>query len=273
MQLIDYHIHSTCSGDGHNTMLEMALASRSKGVTRLCFTDHCDLDEFMTGTPDPDCFAQRDTMREMYSETVLAAPRDIKIQLGLELGEGNHNQTQAKKIAASKELDFILGSIHNLKGKPDFYGSEYRGDDHSQNIIDNYMNELIELSLVDCFDVMAHIGYPSRYIRKGGAGVEISTRTYGEKLTVLLKNLIERGKGIEINCSGFRTPPGGGSLPTLDVLRLYKELGGEIITVGSDAHKVDNAGVGLAEGFDILRDLGYKYVTVFEKREPSFEKI
>ncbi|PKM74333.1 MAG: histidinol phosphate phosphatase [Firmicutes bacterium HGW-Firmicutes-16] len=273
MQLIDYHIHSTCSGDGHNTMLEMALASRKKGVSQLCFTDHCDLDEFMTGTPDPDCFCKRETMLEMYRQTVAAVPSDIKILLGLELGEGNHDREQAKSIAASEELDFILGSIHNLKGKPDFYGSEYRGDDYSQSIIDNYMDELIELSLLDCFDVMAHIGYPSRYIKKGGKKVEISTRTYGEKLTVLLKNLIERGKGIEINCSGFRTPPGGGSLPSVDVLRLYKELGGEIITVGSDAHKVDNAGVGLAEGFDILRDLGYKYVTVFEKRKPSFEKI
>lgn len=273
MQLIDYHIHSTCSDDGHNTMLEMALASRKKGVSRLCFTDHCDLDEFMTGTPDPDCFSKRGTMLEMYSQTVAAAPDDINIQLGIELGEGNHNPDSAKKIASSEELDFILGSIHNLKGKPDFYGSEYRSDAYSQSIIDNYMDELIELSLVDCFDVMAHIGYPSRYIRKSGVGVEISTRTYGEKLTVLLKNLIERGKGIEINCSGFRTPPGGGALPTLDVLRLYKELGGEIITVGSDAHKVDNAGVGLSEGFDILRDLGYKYVTAFEKRKPSFEKI
>jgi len=273
MFFTDYHIHSTCSDDGHNSMLEMALASREKGVHQLCFTDHCDLDHFMTGDPNPDCFGNREQMLAMYRQTLTEAPDDIKILLGLELGEANHDIEQAKRIAAWSELDFILGSIHNLKGKPDFYDTEYRDDDFSQRLVDNYMEELTELSLIDCFDVMAHIGYPSRYIRKAGQRVEISTSTYRDKLELLFKNLIVRGNGIEINCSGFRTPPGGGSLPSPDVLRLYKELGGEIITIGSDAHKVKNAGVGLAEGYDLLSELGYSYVTVFEKRKPTFIKI
>ncbi len=273
MFLTDYHIHSSCSGDGHNTMLEMVLASYEKGVRQLCFTDHCDIDHFTTGEPNPNCFLIRKQMLDMYKSTLPAVPEDMKVFLGLELGEGNHDPAEAKKIAGSEELDFVLGSIHNLKGKPDFYETKYSSDERSQALVDNYMEELLELSLIDCFDVMAHIGYPARYIRKGGERVEISTRTYGDTLTALLKNLIERGKGIEINCSGFRTPPGGGALPSLDILRLYKELGGEIITIGSDAHRVTNAGVGLAEGFDILRDLGYKYITVFEKRKPSFLKI
>ncbi|MEA4895683.1 MAG: histidinol-phosphatase HisJ family protein [Oscillospiraceae bacterium] len=274
MRLIDYHIHSTCSDDGHNTMLEMALASRKMGVSQLCFTDHCDLDRHSTGLPDPDCFCKRDTMLEMYRQVSAAVPPDMKILLGLELGEGNHDPEMAKSIAGSEELDFVLGSIHNLRGKPDFYSTRYQSDECSKKLIDSYMDELIELSLVDCFDVMAHIGYPARYIRKeGGAAIKIDTGTYGDMLRILLKNLIDRGKGIEINCSGFRTPPGGGPLPSVDILRLYRELGGEIITVGSDAHRIGNAGVGLAEGFDILRDLGYKYVTVFEKRKPEFVKI
>ncbi len=273
MFLTDYHIHSSCSDDGHNTMLEMAMASYEKGVRQLCFTDHCDIDHFRTGEPNPNCFLIRRQMLDMYNSTLPALPKDMKVFLGLELGEGNHDPAEAKKIADSEELDFVLGSIHNLKGKPDFYETKYSSDERSQALIDNYMDELIELSRIDCFDVMAHIGYPSRYIRKGGERVEISTRTYLDSLKLLLNNLIERGKGIEINCSGFRTPPGGGSLPSFDILKLYKELGGEIITVGSDAHRVTNAGVGLNEGFDILRDLGYKYVAVFEKRKPSFLKI
>jgi len=273
MLLVDYHIHSICSDDGHNTMLEMARASRDKGVTQLCFTDHCDIDDYLTAKPNPNCLCICEAMLKMYRETLDAVPDDIKIFLGIELGEANHDPEQAKRIAGLQELDFVLGSIHNLKGKRDFYDTKYRSDDLSQRLVDNYMDELIELSLIDCFDVVAHVGYPARFIRKGGARVEISTRTYGEKLEVFLKNLIERGKGIEINCSGFRTPPGGGSLPAPDILRLYRELGGELITIGSDAHRVTNAGVGLAEGFDILRDLGYKYVAVYEKRKPKFVKI
>ncbi|MBP8639747.1 MAG: histidinol-phosphatase HisJ family protein [Oscillospiraceae bacterium] len=273
MFLTDYHIHSSCSDDGHNTMLEMALASYSKGVKTLCFTDHCDIDHFMTGEPNPSCYSHRDDMIQMYAEARDKVPSDMKVFLGMELGEGNHDPQRAITIAASPELDFVLGSVHNLKGTPDFYDMKFHDEVFCRKLIDDYMDELIELSLVDCFDVMAHIGYPVRYARKAGFNVEINTQSYGEKLAQVLRNLIERGKGIEINCSGFRNPLVGGSMPSVDVLKLYRDLGGEIITVGSDAHEVGHACLGLAEGFDILRDLGYKYVTVFEKRKPSFIEI
>ena len=273
MFLTDYHIHSSCSDDGYNTMLEMALASYSKGVKTLCFTDHCDIDHFMTGQPNQDCYSHREKTIKMYAEACAEAPRDMQVFLGMELGEGNHDPQRATQIAASPELDFILGSVHNLKETPDFYDMKFHDETFCRRLLDDYMDELIELSLVDCFDVMAHIGYPVRYARKAGFNVEIDTKTYGEKIEQLLKNLIERGKGIEINCSGFRYPLVGGSMPTVDVLKLYKDLGGEIITVGSDAHIVEHAGMGLPEGFDILRDLGYKYVAVFEKRKPRFVEI
>ena len=273
MFLTDYHIHSICSDDGHNTMLEMALASHSKGVNMLCFTDHCDIDHFMTGEPNPNCYSHRYDMIKMYEAACAEAPHDMTIFLGMELGEANHDPQRAKQIASSPELDFVLGSIHNLKGTPDFYDIEFHDENFCRKLIDNYMDELIELSLVDCFDVMAHIGYPVRYARKAGFNVEINMITYEEKLTQVLKNLIERGKGIEINCSGFRNPLVGGTMPSIDVLKCYKDFGGEIITVGSDAHKIDQAGSGLPQGFDILRDLGYKYVTVFEKRKPRFIAI
>ena len=273
MFLTDYHIHSICSDDGHNTMLEMALASHSKGVRTLCFTDHCDIDHFMTGEPNQNCYSHRDKTIKMYNEACAEAPRGMEVFLGMELGEGNHDPERAMRISSSPELDFVLGSVHNLKGTPDFYDIKFHDEAFCRKLIDDYMDELIELSLIDCFDVMAHIGYPVRYARKAGFNVEINTETYGEKLAKVLKNLIERGRGIEINCSGFRNSLVNGSMPTVDVLKLYKDLGGEIITVGSDAHKVDQAGLGLLEGFDILRDLGYKYVTVFEKRKPRFVLI
>jgi len=273
MHLTDYHLHSTCSGDGHNTMLEMMLASYKKGVDILCFTDHVDIDYYLTGEADPNCFSNREKMREMYEEALSCAPKDMVVRLGVELGEGNHDTQHAIEIASSPEFDFILGSIHNLKGKPDFYDIQYRDEKFCRELIDCYMDELLELARIDCFDVMAHIGYPIRYTRRAGFDMEINLKTYGEKLEQILKTLIENGKGIEINCSGFRNPLVGGTIPTIDVLKLYKDLGGEIITVGSDAHRVDQAASGLAEGFDILRRLEYKYVTVFEKRKPQFIKI
>lgn len=273
MLLTDSHLHSICSEDGYVTMLEMANASNKKGVTTLCFTDHCDMDNCATGEPNPDSFLFYGKMVKMYEEALKKAPAGMTIRLGIELGEINHNPQRAAKVASSPELDFVLGSLHNLRGKPDFYDTEYKNKEHCLSLIDEYMDELVEYSSLICYDVMAHIGYPVRYTRRKGYNTDISLKTYEEKIRLILKNLISNGKGIEINCSGFTNPYIGGPIPTIDILKLYKELGGEIITVGSDAHKPEQAGQGLREGFQILSELNFKYVTVFEKRKPLYLKI
>lgn len=273
MQLTDYHIHSICSPDGHYSMLDMALAAKSRGITQLCFTDHCDMDDDATGNLNPNCFNNRERLLEMYSKTLREKPDDLKILLGMELGGGNHDSARASEIAATPELDFVLGSLHNLKGKPDFYYYDYRSMDECRALNEAYLDELIELSKLPFFDVMAHVGYTIRYMRKKGFNISVDVKDYPDRLKTLFKNLIERGKGIEINCSGFGNTLVNGPIPTPDALRLYRELGGEIITVGSDAHIVKHAGSGIREGYALLSDLGYRYVTVFEKRKPAFIKI
>jgi len=272
--LTDNHIHSTCSPDAENTMAEMALASYKMGVRKLCFTDHCDLDDHNTGLRVPDCYHFRPRMLEMYKEARAAVPGDMELFLGLELGEGNHDPEVMAEIAASPELDFVLGSLHNLDGVKDFYDLGYSDEDYCRKILDRYMDELIELSGLEYFDVMAHVCYPIRYMRKRGfRDIEMNVRTHGDGLTALFKKLIETGRGIEINCSGLRNKLINETIPSRDVVRLYKELGGEIITLGSDAHCTEDAGVGLAEGLELLKELDFKYITIFRNRKPEFIKI
>ena len=273
MRYADNHIHSLCSDDGHNTMLEMALASYDRGIRYLCFTDHCDMDSHATGEPDPECFSGREQMNCLFAEALAGIPGDMELRLGLELGEANHNVELASVIASSPELDCVLGSLHNLRGRMDFYDMEYHGEEFCEKLLDDYADELLEISRLDCFDVMAHIGYAVRYVHKAGFTARLNMSTHRDKLESLLRGLVERGKGLEINCAGIWKPALGGPVPELDVLRRYRELGGEIITVGSDAHRVSQAGGGVREGFDILRDLGYKYVATYEKHQPRFEKI
>lgn len=273
MKLCDSHIHSICSMDGHDTMLDMALSSYKKGVERVCFTDHVDLDDFRTGEPDLDCFTNKEKMIDMYKETVNNIPSDMEIYLGIELGEGNHNPELAKEIAATKEFDFVIGSLHNLRGTCDFYEMHYPNNDYCVDILDRYVDELIEQSKMDFFDIMAHIGYPVRYILRDGRAGRVNMKTHADKLDVIMKNLIENGKGLEINCSGFRNPDFMEPIPSVDILKRYRELGGEIITVGTDAHKTSQVATGLKEGYNILRDIGYKYFTVYEKRQPIFMKL
>lgn len=274
MQLVDYHIHSNCSMDGHFTMTQMALASYEKGVREICFTDHWDLDYFRTN-PCGESLRQAHWQKvlEMFEQLRKNKPTDLKVRLGMELGEGNHNPQSAKEVASAPELDFVLGSLHNLLNEDDFYDKSYTSLEECKKLNERYARELVELSKMDFYDVLAHIGYTVRYMRRDGIPASFDMDEFGDMVDSCLKNLIQGGRGIEINCSGLRTKEIMAPIPTVNILKRYKELGGEIITVGSDAHRTNQAAGGIDEGLDILRELGYKYITVYEKRKPSFIKL
>ena len=274
MDLIDCHIHSIFSDDGCDPMPDMVRASYYAGVRFLCFTDHVDLEDYRTGLPDPDCFSQRKKACAAYREVLALAPADISVHLGVELGEGNHDPARAAAIAASPEFDFVLGSLHNLRDEIDFYGLSYESEAQCKTVLDRYVAELLELSTLDFYDSMAHIGYPIRFTRKAGfLNTAVDMCTYGDELTALCNNLIQNGKAIELNVNSYRDKRIAAPVPSADVLRRYRDLGGELVTIGSDAHSVSQAGGGLKLGMELLQRLGFSYVTVFENRKPRFIKL
>ncbi|MCL1829568.1 MAG: histidinol-phosphatase HisJ family protein [Oscillospiraceae bacterium] len=272
MILADYHIHSTASSDARNTMTEMVAASLEAGVAQICFTDHIDLDLYSTGKPDPDCLSGLPEMQRQMKEAREAFPH-ADIRLGIEFGEFNHDLERALDISNAADFDFILGSLHNLRDTTDFFNFDYFDIHQCRELLDRYFDELIEMSDMPCFDVMAHIGYPARYMRNAGFDMWSEMPSFGDKIETLLKKLTENGKGIECNCSGYRSPNREGPVPPVYILNLYRLVGGEIITVGSDAHRTADAGAYLTEGFDLLKRLGFKYFTTFSKRKPEFTKI
>lgn len=273
MHLADFHIHSNCSSDAQDTMLDMALATGELGVEQMCFTDHCDIDHFITGIFDPNCFDVWESIRLAYEELLREAPAKLDIKLGLELGEGNHRPELATTIASQPELDFILGSVHNLLDTPDFYALQYTSMEQCVLLLERYLDELYELAALDSFDVISHIGYTRRYMLRAGFDLAVEHPRFSDKVDALLRRIIERGKGIEINCSGLRHPAMECPIPDVPILKRYRELGGEIITTGSDAHRVSDAGRGIGQSVEILKSLGYKYYTTFDKRKPEFIKI
>ena len=197
--------------------------------------------------------------------------------LGLELGEGNHDPARAKRIYAMPEYDFILGSLHNLRDEQDFYYIQYESYEQCFELYDRYLDELIELAGIGCFDVMAHIGYCLRYMHKRGFDAQVTMERNGDKVDHLLRTLIENGKGIELNVADL--VPGGRedsllmTFPSVDILRRYRELGGEIITIGSDAHSASRLCSGFAEACALLQSLGYSYLTRFREMKPEFYPI
>lgn len=159
----------------------------------------------------------------------------------MELGGPNHDPDTAARLAADPALDFVLGSLHNLRNETDFYWLRYSPSTPVRELNRRYLRELLELAALDCFDVMAHIGYTARYMhRDGREDGDVTPDRYGDELEALFTRLIQRGRGLEVNVSGLRH--GHTTYPNAQCLRLYRQLGGEIVTVGSDAHTLEEAG-------------------------------
>ncbi len=270
--LYDQHIHSTYSDDAENTMAEMALAAAQAGLAGICFTDHADLDD-INGVYNP--LAWREDEYFAAFEAAKSASGDkIRLRLGLELGEANHYPETARAVAA-RVPDFIIGSIHNLRDTPDFYCGRAGGEDGEMYatpeacaaLLERYIGELEETAALGCFDVIGHIGYPLRYMRT--VYPTLGLEPWHERLAELFRRLADAGKGIELNCSGLRQSLGE-TMPNAALLALYRDMGGQIITLGSDAHSTKHIGACLEEGKNLLLGLGFTHYCVYNNREPEF---
>ena len=271
MFIFDQHIHCSASPDSSTPMRAMAEAARDHGMHMVCFTDHVDMDDASTGEVAPywpDCW---DGMLAQWQALRADPVEGIEVRFGMELGEPHHCPEVAREAAARPELDLVLGSLHNLRHTPDFYFYPYTSEEECDMLNRAYLAELLEMTEYDCFDVMAHIGYTHRYMSRRGFAAQVTPDLYREELTELFRALIRQGRGIEINASGLRQ--GITSFPNAPCLALYRELGGEIVSVGSDAHTAPDAGVGIREAIELLRGLGFRYVTEYKKRKPSFVKL
>ncbi len=270
MILTDFHTHSKCSVDGTASMYDMAFAAFRKGISIMCITDHVDLDDYETGKRKHDCFGNWEEMLRQYAEARERLQDKIDLRLGIELGEASHNPGDSVRIAQTESLDFIIGSMHNVKDMPDFFCIDYKSPQHCKELIEKYIEEHFELVRLGCFDVLGHIGYTKRYMKR--KGFDIGLVGYEDRLGELFRLVSESGKGIELNTSGLRDGTDT-AFPEKSILKLYREMGGEIITVGSDSHRTADVGANIQDGYELLREAGFKYITVFKDRKPEFIKL
>ena len=158
--------------------------------------------------------------------------------------------------------------MHNIEGDIDLALVRYSGFNY--DIFEQYYRELLALSREPYYDCLGHIDYPKRY-----AAVQkfpYTERRYMDYIRQILKNVIEGGRGIELNTSGLRQQVGT-TMPSKSILKLYRGLGGEIITTGSDAHVSHAVGQNMADAQELLRSLGFRYITTFEARKPTMIKL
>ena len=244
----DYHLHSSFSGDSDTPMEQMIVRGIELGLTKMCFTEHNDFDYPVTETDSAGKF-ELNPDAYLYDFLKLREKYDGQITLcfGLELGLQAHLARKNAVFAKAHEYDFIIGSSHIC----------------NESILDN-------LKGYSNFDVYGHLDYVVRYGPQKEEGY--SYEAYRDILDRILERLISMEKGIEINTAGLAKGLHDAN-PCRGIIRRYRELGGEIITVGSDAHTPTQIAYAFDHAAEILKDCGFRYYTTFEKRSPSFHRL
>lgn len=261
--LTNYHFHCCCSFDATYSLTDMCRAAVGAGVTNLCLTDHCDVVNEQ-GLPD-DSFSWAAEDEQLQAARAEFAGLDIR--RGVELGQAILRPEAAERVLGERGIDFVLGSMHNARSGVDYYNMHFTDQKQCRMLLEEYLTCLLELSRTNYFDSLAHLTYPIRYMRTRD-GVKVDFHPFDDLVRELLKTLAERGKALELNTSGYRNN-GGEPLPPEYILTWYRQLGGELITIGSDAHVPEDMADGLERGMALLRRCGFRYLTLYQKRKPQ----
>lgn len=280
MHLIDCHTHTQYSMDSEADINKMIGKARDLGLSAYAITDHCEcscwypeehytetelFDHFDYGADFEASVAAVTKLKEVHS--------DFNLICGTELGQPLADIEIAEKVVADKRLDFVIGSIHQITNEKDFYYINYYHMTHDEinKLLEGYFTEIYDMCRWGKFDVLGHLTYCLRYMKIRN-GITPNLKRFDELITESLRTLAQNGKGIEINTSGIRQNFGA-TFPSMKYVKLFRELGGEIISIGSDAHRVRDLGANISEGIGIARAAGYKEICYFKERKPHFISI
>lgn len=265
--LNDYHLHSHFSGDSDTPPEEMINQAVLLGMKTMCFTDHYDLD--YPDEPDLFLFDIEKYFKEMQQLKERYRSR-IQVCIGVELGLQKHLQKECTQVVAQYPFDFIIGSSHVVNHKDPYYPAYFEGRKEEECYREYFQSILDNLASFQDFDVYGHIDYIVRY--GPDKNKFYSYQKYQDILDEILKTCIRKQIGLELNTGGLAYGLGHPN-PHPDILQRYRELGGEIITVGSDAHTPQRLAYEFKKAADILSYCGFQYYTIFKERKPEFIKI
>ncbi len=261
----DYHIHSTLSGDGISTLMEQVRASRDAGVRKLCFTEHIDL-----GTDEGLMRVDHALYRQRIEEARAAFP-DMFIGMGLELGDTTDSRAEVAAESDVLPLDFKLLSRHVIGGVDPYYGMKFFANRTRAQAAREYCEAMYKsVTQLPDYDAVAHIGYVFKFAT-GDGFPPLRHCDEPDLLDAILNHLVHNGKALEINTSRFNKF--GDGMPGTDILKRFRELGGELVTLGSDSHATDTVAQGFAEMTQRIKECGFDYLATYEQRKPVMFKI
>ena len=261
--MFDYHMHTVISYDGHDTPQKMLDAAVAAGLKEICFTDHRD---YMFRTPRNETTFSLEDYSRAYDALEVSG---LLIRRGTEVGLTPWNVEEIHTDLGKRHYDFVLGSLHFIDDEDPYFPYFWEGKTVEQ-AERMYFEEMYKcLKLHDDFDVLGHLTYIGKVKAHPNPRL-VPLEEYREIVAEIMKLLIAKGKGIEVNTSGVDRC--GDYLPGVQYLRLFKDLGGQIVTVGSDAHSYDRVGQYTMDACRMVSEI-FGYVCTFADRKPIFHKI
>ncbi len=263
----DCHMHTSFSGDSDTPPEEMIKRAIGLGLKHICITDHEDHEYVYDGVEFTfdikEYFCVLENLREKYKDQIDIG---IGVEIGLEPQWGDYYDQYVR----SQAFDFVIGSVHLIGGEDPYDRAMFKNQRDEDAYRQTFIETLKDIQVTHEFDVLGHMDYVVRY----GTHREqaYSYKKFADEIDEILKFLIDHGKGLELNTAGFKYGlPFAHPLP--EILKRYRELGGEILTIGADAHKPEHIAYDFSKVKGILQDCGFKYYTEFRERKPVFKQV
>jgi histidinol-phosphatase (PHP family) len=257
---LDYHIHTRFSTDSQSEPEELCRRAIELGLPEIGFSEHWDVGPYeeVTRFLQPVAWWQELTrLRRLYEG-------QLTLRAGIEIAEPHLYLQESADMVAMLPFDYVLGSVHFV-GPHMMFDEAYFRQHQADEIYESYFAELERMVRSADIDIVAHFDIPAR------TGIPIfgyEVRRYGSAIRTVLKVVVERGLALDVNTAGLRKPAGN-LMPDPQILRWYRALDGERLTLGSDAHTVEQLGLNLEKALQVIREAGFGYLTRYEKRNPG----
>ena len=261
--MFDFHMHTGVSFDSEAIPEEMVAAASAAGLKEICFTDHYDY------STDPSAHHDLFTLKTYDDAYGHISSHKVTVRRGVEFGLTRWNKEELATFTGSYPFDFVIGSIHSVRGIDPYEARYWNGKTEREAFEEYLLQSLSCVRAHDGFDVLGHINYVCKS-PNSPTHAPLRYRDHSDLCDEIMGELVKKGKGMEINTSGLDRV--GAFLPDRDFLLRFKELGGEIVTIGSDAHDPSRVGQYATEAVALLKDI-FGYACTFAARKPIFHKL
>lgn len=273
----DYHVHTKFSDDSVYPMEQVVKDAIAMQMDEICFTDHVDYgikEDWDCSHPikyrgnEPLANVNYPVYVSKIKELQSAYNTQINIKMGLEFGMQTHTILQYESLFARYPFDFIILSVHQVENK-EFWTQDFQKGKSQKEYNERYYEEMLSLvKAYQNYSVLGHMDLIARY-DQNGVYPFIKTQSI---ISEILKIVISSGKGLELNTSCHRYGLSD-TTPSVDILKLYRDLGGTIITIGSDSHKPEHLGTYIDEGKQLLKSLGFRFFCTYDKMQPVYHTL